>query len=315
MNAKQSLFSAFEEGGLAGKTATEILKILNIPYREKKRLTDLLDELVEEGRLFQNDGGRYGTMEQLGLIKGTLRGHERGFAFLVPEDKDAYPNDFFIPHVGLHGALHGDTVLIERVFNRSDDEGAVVKILERGYSTVVGTFRRDRRAGVLIPDEKKLATEIYIPLSACANIPNHVKAVAKITSYPHGKCPGGEIVEVLGDEEDFFAEELSIIRSYGLREEFPPKVEREANRQAARLITEEEISKRRDLREKIVVTIDGADTRDIDDAVSLEKDGDEYLLGVHIADVSHYVAYRSPLDLEAYERGTSVYFPDRKSVV
>lgn len=311
MNAKQSLFSAFEEGGLAGKTATEILKILNIPYREKKRLTDLLDELVEEGRLFQNDGGRYGTMEQLGLIKGTLRGHERGFAFLVPEDKDAYPNDFFIPHVGLHGALHGDTVLIERVFNRSDDEGAVVKILERGYSTVVGTFRRDRRAGVLIPDEKKLATEIYIPLSACANIPNHVKAVAKITSYPHGKCPGGEIVEVLGDEEDFFAEELSIIRSYGLREEFPTKVEREANRQAARLITEEEISKRRDLREKIVVTIDGADTRDIDDAVSLEKDGDEYLLGVHIADVSHYVAYRSPLDLEAYERGTSVYFPDR----
>lgn len=311
MNAKQSLFSAFEEGGLAGKTATEILKILNIPYREKKRLTDLLDELVEEGRLFQNDGGRYGTMEQLGLIKGTLRGHERGFAFLVPEDKDAYPNDFFIPHVGLHGALHGDTVLIERVFNRSDDEGAVVKILERGYSTVVGTFRRDRRAGVLIPDEKKLATEIYIPLSDCANIPNHVKAVAKITSYPHGKCPGGEIVEVLGDEEDFFAEELSIIRSYGLREEFPPKVEREANRQAARLITEEEISKRRDLREKIVVTIDGADTRDIDDAVSLEKDGDEYLLGVHIADVSHYVAYRSPLDLEAYERGTSVYFPDR----
>lgn len=311
MNAKQSLFSAFEEGGLAGKTATEILKILNIPYREKKRLTDLLDELVEEGRLFQNDGGRYGTMEQLGLIKGTLRGHERGFAFLVPEDKDAYPNDFFIPHVGLHGALHGDTVLIERVFNRSDDEGAVVKILERGYSTVVGTFRRDRRAGVLIPDEKKLATEIYIPLSACANIPNHVKAVAKITSYPHGKCPGGEIVEVLGDEEDFFAAELSIIRSYGLREEFPPKVEREANRQAARLITEEEISKRRDLREKIVVTIDGADTRDIDDAVSLEKDGDEYLLGVHIADVSHYVAYRSPLDLEAYERGTSVYFPDR----
>lgn len=311
MNAKQSLFAAFQEGGLAGKTATEILKILNIPYREKKRLTDLLDELVEEGKLFQNDGGRYGTIEQLGLIKGTLRGHERGFAFLLPEDRDAYPNDFFIPHVGLHGALHGDVVLIERVFNRSDDEGAVVKILERGYPTVVGTFRRDRRAGVLIPDEKKLATEIYIPLSACANIPNHVKAVAKITSYPHGKCPGGEIIEVLGDEEDFFAEELSIIRSYGLQEEFPAKVEREANKQAARRITDEEISKRRDLREKIVVTIDGADTRDIDDAVSLEKDGDEYLLGVHIADVSHYVAYRSPLDLEAYERGTSVYFPDR----
>ncbi len=311
MNAKESLFAAFEEGGLAGKTVTEILKILNIPYREKNRLLDLLHALVDEGKLFQNEGGRYGTIEQLGLIKGTLRGNERGFAFLIPDDRERYENDFFIPHSGLHGALHGDSVLIERVFGRSDDEGGVVHILSRGYEKVVGTFRRDRRAGYLIPDEKRLNTEIYIPLSACSHIPNHVKAVAKITSYPYGKCPGGEIVEVLGEEDDFFAEELSIIRSYGLNEEFPPKVEREANTQAKRLVTDMDIANRRDLREKRIVTIDGADTRDIDDAVSLEMDGEDYLLGVHIADVTHYVAYRSPLDLEAYERGTSVYFPDR----
>ncbi len=311
MNAKQSLLSAFEEGALAGKTVTEILKILQIPFREKKRLTDLLDTLVDEGEIFLNDGGRYGTIEQLGLIKGTLRGNERGFAFLIPEDQESYPDDFFIPHKGLRGALHGDTVLIERVFDRSDDEGAVVKILSRGYTTVVGTFHRDKRAGTLVPDEKRLNTEIYIPLSACANVPNHVKAVAKITSYPYGKCPGGEIVEVLGDEEDFFAEELSIIRSYGLNEEFPQRVEREATKQAKRLVTDMDIANRRDLRKQLIVTVDGADTRDIDDAISLEMDGEEYLLGVHIADVTHYVAYRSPLDLEAYERGTSVYFPDR----
>ena len=311
MNAKESLLSAFQDGTLAGKTVSEILKILQIPYREKKRLTDLLDKLCDEGEIYQNDGGRYGTSEQLGLIKGTLSGHERGFAFLTPENKERFENDFFIPHKNLHGALHGDTVLIERYDGRGEDEGNVVKILERGYDKVVGVFRRDKRAGYLIPDERKFATDIYIPLSACSHIRNGVKAVARITSYPYGKSPGGEIIEVLGDEDDFFAEELSIIRSYDLKEEFPPRVEKDAEKQAARKITETDISNRRDFRDKLIVTIDGADTRDIDDAVSLEKIGEDYLLGVHIADVTHYVDYRSPLDTEAFERGTSVYFPDR----
>ena len=311
MSSQEKLFSLFKNGTLANKTANEICKILQMPYREKNRLTDLLSKLCDEGKLYQNDGGRYGTIEQLGLIKGKLSGHERGFAFLVPEDKERYADDFFIPHKNLHGALHGDTVLIERFLGRSDDEGNVVKILERGYSTIVGTFRRDRRAGYLIPDEKKYASEIYIPLSDCFKIKNGVKAVAKITSYPHGKAPGGEIIEVLGDEDDFFAEELSIIRSYDLREEFPPRVEKEAIKQQKRGVTEEDLCNRRDFRDKLIITIDGEDTRDIDDAISLEKVGDDYLLGVHIADVTHYVEYRSPLDEEAFERGTSVYFPDR----
>ncbi|MBR2321193.1 MAG: ribonuclease R [Clostridia bacterium] len=311
MNAKETLLSAFQDGTLAGKTSQEILKILQIPYREKNRLFDLLNNLCDDGEIFKNEGGRYGTIEQLGLIKGTLVGNERGFAFLVPEGKEKNENDYFIPHKSLHGALHGDTVLMELVTGQSDDEGAVVKILERGYKTIVGTFRRDRRAGYLFPDEKRFATEIYIPLSACSHIKNGVKAVAKITDYPYNKCPGGEIIEVLGEEDDFFAEELSIIRSYDLREEFPPRVEKEAMKQAARKITEADLLARRDFRDKLIVTIDGADTRDIDDAISLEKVGDNYLLGVHIADVTHYVEYRSPLDIEALERGTSVYFPDR----
>ena len=311
LNAKESLFAAFREGRLAGKNIGEICKALQIPYREKKRLTDLLDKLCDEGLLFQNDGGRYGTIEQLGLIKGILNGNERGFAFLIPEDKETYKEDFFIPHKNLHGALHGDEVLIERCFGRSDDEGNVVKILSRGYEKIVGVFRKDRRAGYLFPDEKRFSTEIYIPLAACSHIKNGVKAVARITSYPYGKSPGGEIVEVLGEEDDFFAEELSIIRSFDLNETFPPQVEKEANRQAARAITPDDVANRRDFRGQKIVTIDGADTRDIDDAVSLEMDGEDYLLGVHIADVTHYVSYRSPLDKEAFERGTSVYFPDR----
>ncbi|MBQ9714051.1 MAG: ribonuclease R [Clostridia bacterium] len=311
MSSQNKIYALFQDGTLGGKTETEICKLLQIPYREKARLVDILDELCQAGKLFQSNNGRYGTVEQLGLIKGVLSGNERGFAFLVPEDKTLFPNDFFIPHKNLRGALHGDTVLIERVYSGSEDEGRVIKILSRGYEKIVGTFRRDRKAGYLFPDEKKFSTEIYIPLSDCYQIKNGVKAVAKITSYPHGKAPGGEIVEILGDEDDFFAEELSIIRSYNLREEFPPRVEKEAKRQSLRGITTDDFANRRDFRDKLIVTIDGEDTRDIDDAVSLEKIGNEYLLSVHIADVSHYVSYRSPLDAEAFERGTSVYFPDR----
>ncbi len=311
MDAKQSLLTAFRDGTLANKTATEICKILDIPYREKKRLTDLLEKLADEGEIFVNDGGRYGTSTQLGLIKGVLSGNERGFAFLIPEDRELYPNDFFLPRKNLHGALHGDMVLAERVYGNSDDEAQVVHILSRGYTKIVGTFRKDKRAGYLLPDEKRFSSEIYIPLSACSRIPNGVKAVAKITAYPHGKAPGGEIIEILGEEDDFFAEELSIIRSYDLPETFSEKVLKEAKRQQKRGITEQDLLGRTDFRDKLIVTVDGEDTRDIDDAISLEKDGDCYLLGVHIADVSHYVGYLSPLDAEAYERGTSVYFPDR----
>ncbi len=310
MSSKNNIFALFEEGRLSNKTVGEILKILQLPYREKGRLTALLDELVEEGKL-QNAGGRYGTIADLGLIKGKISGHERGFGFLVPEDKASYPNDFFLPPHNLHGALHGDTVLIERSVGRGEDEGRVVRILERGYTTIVGTFRRDRKAGYLTPDERKYHKDIYIPLSACSHIPNGVKAVAKITSYPYGKAPGGEIIEVLGDEEDFFAEELSIIRAYDLKEEFPARVERDAERAQKAGITETELLNRRDFRDKMIVTIDGEDTRDIDADVSVERVGEDYLLSVHIADVTHYVPYRSPLDNEAFERGTSVYFPDR----
>lgn len=313
MSSSEKLFALFENGELANITASEICKTLQIPYREKGRVLSLLDELCECGKLYQNDGGRYGTIEQLGLIKGTISGNERGFAFLIPEDKSRFEKDFFIPRKSLRGALHGDVVLIERAYGYSDtdDEGKVVKILSRGYEKIVGTFRRDKKAGYLYPDEKKFSSEIYIPLSLCYNVPNGVKAVAKITSYPYGKSPGGEIVEVLGEEDDFFAEELSIIRSYDLNEEFPARVEKEAKRQAARPITQQDVLSRRDFREKLIITIDGEDTRDIDDAISVEKSGENYLLGVHIADVSHYVAYRSVLDEEAFERGTSVYFPDR----
>ena len=311
MSIRETLLKAFAEGEINKLTASDVCRVFSIPYREKKRVLDVLDSLVEDGLIYQDDGGRYGTAEALGLIKGKISGNERGFAFLIPEDREAHPNDYFLPKRRLKGALHGDTVLVCKVFGGEGDEAEVVRILERGYTEIVGTFTKDRYAGYLTPDEKRYAAEIFIPLHRCYQIKNGVKAVARITEYPRGKCPGGEIIEVLGDEEDFFAEELSIIRSYSLREEFPAGIEEAAEKQQARGITAADLATRRDFRDKLIVTIDGEDTRDIDDAVSVERIDGGYLLGVHIADVSHYVKYRSPLDKEALTRGTSAYFPDR----
>ncbi len=292
-------------------TASDICRVFAIPYRDKKRLTQVLDTLVDEGLIYEDNGGRYGTAAALGLIKGKISGNERGFAFLIPEDRASHPDDYFLPRRSLRGALHGDVVLAQRVRSESGDEAEVIRILERGYTEIVGTFTKDRYAGYLTPDEKRYSTEIFIPLHRCYQIKSGVKAVARITEYPHGKSPGGEIIEVLGDEEDFFAEELSIIRSYSLHETFPDGVEEAAQKQEERGITPSDLLGRRDFRDKRIVTIDGEDTRDIDDAISIEKIGEDYLLGVHIADVSHYVKYRSPLDKEALSRGTSAYFPDR----
>lgn len=306
--SRQKLLQLFLDGSLSAATLQEIARFLGVSPREKKRLLGVLEDLCEEGLLVQTAKGKFGTPQQLGLIKGKLSGNERGFAFLIPDDKKEGESDYFVPHRNLHGAMHQDTVLAKRL---DGDEVEVVKILERGYTTIVGTFYKDRRAGTLVPDEKKYFSEIFIPWHSCFQIKNGVKAVARITDYPSGKAPGGVIVEVLGDSDDFFAEELSIIRSFNLKEEFPPHVEKEAERAQARGITDKDLIGRRDFRGDLIVTIDGEDTRDIDDAISLEKVGSDYLLGVHIADVSHYVPRLSALDKEAYERGTSVYFPDR----
>ena len=311
MSAKEAVLSYFLTDDAQPLTLNQVAKLFDIPPRERKRFQGVLDALVEEGSLFLGENGKYGTAKMLSLVSGTLCGNERGFAFLLPDDKETYPEDFFVPKKYLNGALHSDKVLAQRVEDEEGDVCAVIRILERGTAQVVGTFTKDKYAGYLSPDDPKFNTELFIPLYSCKQIPSGVKAVAKITAYPRGKMPEARIIEVLGEEDDFFAEELSIIRSYNLNETFPQEVETEANAVANEPITEKEIAKRRDFRDQLVITIDGEDTRDIDDAISLERTQNGYLLCVHIADVSHYVRRNSALDKEAFERGTSVYFPDR----
>ena len=235
-------------------------------------------------------------------FKGTVRANERGFAFIVPDNKEKYKNDFFVPRSSLNGALDGDSVLAVHV-RGTKDEAKIVAIVERGRKRIVGAYEHGR----LYPDDSRLP-EVVIPLSLSLAAKNGDKLLCEITSYPKNGLPKGKVLEILGESGDFEAEELSIIRSHGLYEEFSEEVTNEAERVAALPITP---NNRRDLRDKLIFTIDGEDTRDIDDGISLEiKDGN-FVLGVHIADVSNYVKYRSPLDEEAYARGTSVYFPDR----
>jgi ribonuclease R len=237
---------------------------------------------------------------------GTLQGNERGFAFVIPSDKQKYPNDFFIPRRALMGALNKDIVRVAKKPG-TVDEAYVVEIIERGQKTVVGTFARDRHAGYVLPDDKRFDSDVYIPLPLIGKARQGDKVVAEITSYPSNKMVGGKVIEILGEGGDFYTEELSIIRSYNLYESFPKEVEAAAEDVALKPIVADN---REDLRHLLTITIDGEDTRDIDDAVSLEMDGDKFILGVHIADVSHYVKLGGVIDKEAYLRGTSVYFPD-----
>ena len=309
-------------------TAETLRRHAGVPPHNRKTFLALLARLCAAGRI-EYKNGVYSLPRPV-LYTGVLTGNEKGFAFFTPDPADKNnadknnaaetpekPRDIFIPAKYLNGAMHKDRVVV-KIVKRGENEsatGEVEKILERGYTEIVGAFYKDRRAGRLLPDERKYFSEIYIPLASCKNVKSGVKAVAKITAYRYGACPEGKITEVLGDDDDFFAEETSILRSFGLREEFPDSVLAAAEEVAAEDITalplKTEHLTRRNLLNEFFVTIDGADTRDIDDGVSVEKQGDNYVLSVHIADVSHYVKAGGELDKEAFKRGTSVYFPDR----
>lgn len=301
------MLEKIKDGTFALLTDTEISKKLRLNKQEAYAVRDKLHALCREGELLRDSRYRFGTAEQFGATVGTISGNERGFAFFMP---DGGGEDLFIPRRFVNGALHGDKVLAIRRSNRiEDDEGEILAVISRGYGEIVGTFYPDHKGGYLHPDEKKFCADIYIPAGKTKNCKNGAKAVAKITSY-EGKTPRGEISEILGESGDFFVEELALIRSHKLHEEFPAAVLREAEFQSSRR-PEDDLAGRVDLRGELIITVDGEDTRDIDDAISIRKENGKYLLGVHIADVTHYVSRGSALDREAFSRGTSVYFPDR----
>ena len=307
MDVKTTLFKKILDGSFSLLTDEEIAKKLKLRGKAASAVGGYLRELVREGELYCDLAGRYGTAAQFGAVRGTISGNERGFGFFMPEDKES--SDLFIPHRALRGAYNKDTVLAFRKGGRMGDEGEVLAVLERGYKEIVGTFRSERSGGMLHPDDRKFSDDIFIPSDRTKGASDGVKAVARILSFD-GRSPKGEIVEILGESGEFFVEEAAIIRAHSLRETFPDEVLASAERQALR-DPMEQAEGRLDLRDELIITVDGEDTRDIDDAISIRKENGKFYLGVHIADVTNYVTWHSPLDNEALSRGTSVYFPDR----
>ncbi|MBM7704533.1 ribonuclease R [Metabacillus iocasae] len=277
-----------------------------------KEFVKALVIMEEKGLVMRSRSNRYGLPERMNFVRGKLTGHAKGFAFVVPEDKEA--SDIFIPPTETNNAMHGDIVLARVVSESSGArrEGTIVKIIERGMQEVVGTYSQSKSFGFVIPDDKKIASDIFIPKNASKGAIDGHKVVVKLTSYPEGRMSAeGEIVTILGHKNDPGVDIISVIHKHGLPQSFPADVLQQAN-DTPETISEDEIKNRRDLRDEVIVTIDGADAKDLDDAVTVKKlENGNYKLGVHIADVSHYVTEGSPIDVEAADRGTSIYLVDR----
>ena len=219
MTVKERIEELFAGGRLAFKTERQIFDILKIRPAERKAAGHILSELEKSGIILKNNAGEYCTPAQIGAVSGVLQGNERGFAFLIPDGKTADMKDYFIPRHSLHGALDGDRVLAVKI-KGTEDEASVIKILSRGHTDIAGTFERMGSACYVVPDSAKFVQRIFVPSSLAMEAKDGDKVVCRITAYPQGKAPNGKVIEILGRSGDFYAEELSIIRNYGLYEEF-----------------------------------------------------------------------------------------------
>lgn len=279
---------------------------------EFKELVKTLVKLEEKGYVIRSKSNRYGVPERMNLLRGKFIGHARGFGFVAPEEEGM--DDIFIPPTEVNGAMNGDIVLVRVSSASSGDrrEGSITKIAERGISKVVGQFQDNKGFGFVLPDDKKISMDIFIAKEDTLGAIDGHKVVVEITGWPEGrKSATGMVTQILGHKNDPGVDILSIIHKHGIEVDFPQSVIDHAN-SVPEQIAESDIEGRRDLRDEVIVTIDGADAKDLDDAVTVTKNADgTYKLGVHIADVSHYVTEGSAMDTEAYDRATSVYLTDR----
>ena len=288
----------------------ELAMLLSVPKEQRDELKEVLDILIAEGKIGISKKGKYGKAEEFALA-GTFSGHAKGFGFVTIEGRE---QNVFIPADKTKGAMDGDKVqiVIEGEARGKRAEGAVLRILEHANKTVIGFYQKNKNFGFVLPDNQKLGQDIFIPQGKDMGAVTGHKVIVRITDFGDDrKKPEGVITEILGHVNDPGVDILSIIKAYGLPEGFPDEV----MVQVAGIpdeVDEEEKKNRLDLRHLQTVTIDGEDAKDLDDAISISKENDDhYTLGVHIADVSHYVTENSPLDKEALKRGTSVYLVDR----
>ncbi|MFP4697683.1 MAG: ribonuclease R [Eubacteriales bacterium] len=288
----------------------EISILLNIPNQERELLKDVLNELITEGKIIKTKRGKYALPEKLNILSGIFEGNQKGFGFVIIEDQK---DDIFIPADFTNGALHKDRVLV-RIKNSSRgkrQEGEVVEILKRGTKEVIGTFDKSSNFGFVIPDNKKISKDIFVSKDLDKGAVSGHKVVVEIINYANERRnPEGVIKEIIGHINDPGTDIMSIVKGYNLPVEFPKNVMQEVDH-ISTVVLDKEKEGRLDIRDWQTVTIDGEDAKDLDDAITIKKNNGKYTLGVHIADVTHYVKENSPLDKEAIERGTSVYLVDR----
>lgn len=289
----------------------EMCSILGVPRREREELKLVLDQLISEREIDIDTKGRYKAADPE-LLTGTFIGNTKGFGFVHVEGMDG---DFYVSEENTLDALHGDEVAIKKIADEERgrrSEAVVVKVLNRANEMVVGIFQKSKNYGFVVPDNQKIAKDIFIDKNHTMGAVNGHKVVARLTGFgKKNKNPEGEIVEILGHVNDPGVDILSIVRAYHLPEQFPEEVMAQVENVPEQVLPEE-YEGRMDIRDWQTVTIDGEEAKDLDDAITIRKKADgHYVLGVHIADVSHYVKEGSPLDREALKRGTSVYLTDR----
>ncbi|AZV58590.1 ribonuclease R [Clostridium sp. AWRP] len=312
MNIKEVIINFMEEQAYKPMNIRELEGIFSVTKAEAKDFKKVLDDLEKEGLVVKTRRKRYGIPDRMGLVTGKFQGHQKGYGFVIPENEGA---DVFVPSSYLNGAMNGDKVVVK--ITKMEDkgkkcEGEIIRVLERANKVVIGTFEDSTNFGFVVPEEKRIYQDIFIPKECRKNAQTGDVVVAEITEWPEKRRnPEGKIINILGKKGEKGIDILTIIKKNNLPEEFPIKVQQYVEN-IPEEIPKEEYDRRTDLRDLLTVTIDGEDAKDLDDAISLSKlPNGNYSLGVHIADVSNYVREKNPLDKEALKRGTSVYLIDR----
>lgn len=308
MNLKDKILQIIINSNMDFFTSKQLCGILHtVSTAERKIVAEVLAELTESCQLlFDAKNRRYRLVKEGDFGTGVFECTAKGYGFVRREE-----GDLFVPASSANGAFHKDTVLYRRVQNTADT-AEIVKIISRGFTQLVGTYQKNNNARFVIPDDAKFTSDVYVPPKRDLNAKNGQKVVVKILNYPQDSrmSPEGEIVQILGFPEDKNVDMLSVAYAYGLSREFPVECETQAQK-LPQEVSERDVAARRDLRNRTIFTIDGEDAKDLDDAVSISQNADgTFTLGVHIADVSHYVKPGDDVDKEAFSRGTSVYLPE-----
>lgn len=287
----------------------EISSLLQIPRKDKEELNEVLNKLINEGKISISNNGRYSILDDQ-VKQGVFSATQRGFGFVIIEGEE---EDIFIPESKVNSALHDDKVLvnISELRTGKRKEGEIIKIIERATQKIVGTFKKSENFGFVITDNTRFGKDIYIAKADDKGAVTGHKVLVDILFYgDEERNPEGKIIEVLGHADDPGVDIMSVIRDNNLPVDFPEEVIKQLEYIAGEVSESEKVT-REDLRHLTTVTIDGEDAKDLDDAITISKEDNLYKLGIHIADVSHYVSENSPLDKEALKRGNSVYLVDR----